>query len=69
MTTFTSQDIEDLKTDWFPADIDPVNEGEYEVQVKTWPWEFRCEWSNEHGWLLDQGVTIVQWRGLKEKIE
>jgi hypothetical protein len=67
MTTFTSEDIEALLTDWFPGDISPVNEGEYDVVTAHWPWPHRVLWSNETGWDIHEPVT--KWRGLKEKVE
>lgn len=66
MTTFTSDDIEALKTEWFPFDLVPVYEGEYEVMSTSWPWPHRAEWSEKYGW---GSVKIDQWRGLKEKME
>lgn len=68
MTTFTREDVNELLTDWFPTDVDPVYEGFYEVEVKTWPWPFMCEWL-EGAWFVDKGVKIKQWRGLKEPTE
>lgn len=67
VTTFTSEDIENLKTDWFPGDVDPVHEGEYEVQTPSWPWDHRAEWTKD-GWFVDKGVKITAWRGLKVRI-
>jgi hypothetical protein len=64
MTTFTTEDIEALKTEWFPADVEPVNEGEYEVLSGHWPWPHRALWTKKQGW----GITIEQWRGLKDKL-
>jgi len=66
MTTFTSEDVQDLLTAWFPAEIVPVNEGEYEVMSTKWPWPHRAEWSKKSGW---GNIQIDQWRGLKEKFE
>ena len=65
MTTLTTEDLESLKTEWFPSEINPVHEGEYEVMSTSWPWPHRAEWSKKHGW---GAVKINQWRGLKEKI-
>ena len=67
MTTFTSEDVKDLLTDWFPIDIDPVNEGEYEVTSSKWPWPHRVEWTKKKGW-GDIKVDLIQWRGLKVRI-
>lgn len=63
MTTFTTEDIESLKTEWFLADVEPVNEGEYEVLSDHWPWPHRALWTKKLGW----GIIIEQWRGLKDK--
>jgi len=65
MTTFTSEDVKDLLTDWFPGDVFPVNEGEYEVMSSKWPWSHRTEWTKKHGWGT---VQVDQWRGLKIKV-
>ena len=67
MTTFTSEDVKALLTDWFPADVDPVHEGEYEVQTKSWPWPHRMLWTTKRGWEITH-EPIVQWRGLKIRI-
>ena len=64
MTTFTTEDIESLKTAWFPADIKPVHLGFYEVNMDSWPWPAMAEWTG-HGW--DTDITIKQWRGLKDE--
>jgi hypothetical protein len=66
MTTFTSDDIEALKTEWFPFDLAPVYKGEYEVMSTSWPWPHRAEWSEKKGW---GSLEVDQWRGLKEKFE
>ena len=65
MTTFTSDDIDSLKTDWFTVDLDPVHEGEYEVISSKWPWPHRAEWTEKNGW--GSAVHVEKWRGLKEK--
>jgi hypothetical protein len=65
MTTYTTDDIESLKTEWFPFDLDPVNEGEYEVMSTAWPWTHRVEWTKANSW---GAVKINQWRGLKVRI-
>jgi hypothetical protein len=64
MTTFTTEDIEALKTEWFPADVEPVNEGEYEAMSSAWPWIHRVVWTAKTGW---GEMKIDQWRGLKDK--
>ena len=65
MTTYTTEDIESLKTEWFPADVYPVHLGLYEVNMNSWPWPALVEWT-ESGW--DTDVKINEWRGLKEQI-
>jgi hypothetical protein len=65
MTTFTTEDIENLKTEWFPFDLEPVYEGEYEVMTRSWPWPHRSEWTKKKGW---GSVEVDQWRGLKIRI-
>jgi hypothetical protein len=67
LTTFTTEDLESLLTAWFPATIEPVHEGEYEVMSKSWPWPHRADWSKEYGW--GKAVHVEQWRGLKEEIK
>jgi hypothetical protein len=49
-------------TDWFHRDIDPINEGEYEVTTQYWPWPHRVQWTKEKKW--DSELPIEQWRGL-----
>ena len=65
MTTFTTEDIESLKTDWFPVSIEPTHLGFYEVNMDSWPWPALVEWT-EKGW--DTTIEVKQWRGLKEQI-
>ena len=65
MTTFTTEDIESLKTDWFPGDVDPVYVGFYEVNMESWPWPALAEWTAK-GW--DTDIKINEWRGLKEQM-
>ena len=67
MTTFTGEDVKELLTDWFPGDIDPVNEGEYEVMSTSWPWPHRVMWTKKDGWDITGG-PILEWRGLKIRI-
>lgn len=67
MTTFTTEDLESLLTDWFPADVEPTYDGEYEVMSSAWPWPHRETWSKKKGW--ETVINIEKWRGLKEKIE
>jgi hypothetical protein len=66
VTTFTTEDLESLKTEWFPADINPVHLGLYEVNINSWPWPHLVEWT-ESGW--DTTVEVKWWRGLKDKPE
>ena len=66
MTTFTTEDVKALLTDWFPGDVDPLNEGEYDVQTRAWPWPHRVLWTKATGW--DTTEPVEQWRGLKIRI-
>jgi hypothetical protein len=65
MTTFTTEDLDSLKTEWFPFDLEPVHEGEYEVMSNSWPWVTRAVWTQHTGW---GRMQIDQWRGLKIRI-
>lgn len=65
MTTFTTEDVNALLTDWFPVEVDPVHEGEYDVMSTKWPWPHRAEWSRKNGW--GSAIHVEQWRGLNEK--
>lgn len=65
---------EHLLTEWFPRDINPVYNGEYECEflLITWPWPCyrRCEWTGKT-W-KENGKKVkddFKWRGLKEKAE
>ena len=66
MTTFTTEDVAQLLTDWFPGDVDPVNEGDYDVMTRSWPWPHRTLWTKKKGW--DTTEPVIQWRGLKIRI-
>jgi hypothetical protein len=63
VTTITRENIESLTTDWFPADINPVHLGFYEVKIVTWPWPIMIEWFGEK-W--DTDIEVKTWRGLKD---
>lgn len=58
------------KTDWFPASINPVHTGVYEVQVgavAAWPFpnEAHYTWTGKTWQDVDgKKATIYQWRGL-----
>ena len=62
---------EDMMTEWYPVDINPVRKGQYEVDLgKLVAWPFarivRAEWSGRK-WKDDDGESIkgiVAWRGL-----
>lgn len=50
-------------TDWFPVDIDPVRDGQYQVITTTdsrWPFPMYAMWASGE-WNID---TVTQWRGL-----
>jgi hypothetical protein len=67
MTTFTSEDVNSLLTDWFSGEVDPVNPGSYEVKTASWPWPHRLDWNSESGWDITGG-PVLEWRGLKIRI-
>ncbi len=58
-------------TDWFPADINPVYVGQYEVSngvgEVSWPFPEYADWDgmswNQNGSTVD---TVVKWRGLSK---
>jgi len=61
---------ESVLTDWFPANINPVRKGEYQVifdkkEVK-WPFESNVHAAEWDGKKWDVALTkkVVQWRGL-----
>lgn len=62
-------------TDWFPATIDPVHKGIYEVMigaVAAWPFPNQAHytWTGKNWKDVDgKKTTIYQWRGLKEQVK
>jgi len=62
---------EDMMTEWYPVDVNPVRKGQYEIDLgKLVAWPFarivRAEWSGRK-WKDDDGESIkgiVAWRGL-----
>jgi hypothetical protein len=56
-------------TPWWPASLDPVREGEYEVIIGTWPFPQRCHWDGVLWKQSDQPVIVNQWRGLSQPAE
>lgn len=59
---------EQLMSDWYPSDINPVRKGDYEVQLAEAAWPFagivRAEWTGRT-WKQDgEKIKITQWRGL-----
>jgi hypothetical protein len=56
-------------TNWFPADIDPVHPGVYEVEIVCWPWPTMVNWSDKKGWDIGNDSMVKQWRGLAEQTE
>ena len=62
-------DMDDIKyklTDWFPAKINPVREGKYEVQTSTGH-EYQAMFSSERwhtAWSPDDTLSIKKWRGV-----
>lgn len=62
-------------TEWFPASVDPVHKGLYEVTINataTWPFPNMAHymWTGKAWQDVDgKKATIYQWRGLTEKVE
>lgn len=61
-------------TDWFPKDIKPVHQGEYECEfeIPTWPWPAvrMCTWTGR-SWKDTDGERVkgnFKWRGLTEEM-
>jgi hypothetical protein len=60
-----------MMTEWYPVDVNPVRNGQYEVDLgKLVAWPFariaRAEWSGRK-WKDSEGKSIkgiVAWRGL-----
>lgn len=57
------------KTDWFPADIDPVRKGYYDVDLGAavqWPNSrlIRAKWTGQCWQDNNETITITAWRGL-----
>jgi len=56
-------------TEWFPADVNPVREGQYEVrtgnQTATWPFPSYADWDGKT-WIQNEKVVtdLLNWRGL-----
>lgn len=61
--------LDPVKTDWFPADVNPVYVGEYEVDLGAdvmWPNTriLRANWTGSSWELCEEAVVIHAWRGL-----
>jgi hypothetical protein len=59
------------KTEWYPADVNPVRVGRYEAQdpnLYNWPFPEYATW-NGKSWVNGDGkkIKIYKWRGLKEE--
>ena len=57
-------------TPWFPADVKPFRNGEYEIKANDGTDAFRLFWDGEC-WRLSQGgfralIQARSWRGLAE---
>jgi hypothetical protein len=56
-------------TDWYPAEVNPVRPGNYEVkaaEAPSWPFYKKVFWDGT-GWSLDgKEYKIAGWRGLRE---
>jgi hypothetical protein len=70
------QEIEDEKsayTDWFPASINPVRVGTYQVldteQEVAWPFQSNILAGTWDGtkWDISVSTTVVKWRGLNKE--
>ena len=56
------------RTDWFPADVNPVRDGRYEVDRKEWPFPHWATFENgewEHEELIEDD-RVTRWRGTTE---
>ena len=59
------------KTEWYPADVNPVRVGRYEAKDPehlNWPFAEYANWDGKK-WVNDEGkkIKIASWRGLKEE--
>jgi hypothetical protein len=62
----TTEELE--MTDWFPASVNPVRVGEYEIlttEAINWPFPSKGYWDGKKWDLLDH--TVAQWRGLAKE--
>lgn len=63
------RDMDDIKyklTDWFPAKINPVREGMYNVQTQTGH-EYHAGWNGEYwynDWKPEEPIKVKQWQGV-----
>jgi hypothetical protein len=75
----TDEEYEDLGkddnpyTDWYPASIDPVRVGTYQVldceQEVAWPFQSNIlagTWDGKK-WDISVSTTVVKWRGLTKE--
>jgi hypothetical protein len=69
------EDDETPYTDWFPASINPVRVGTYQVldceQEVSWPFQSNIlagTWDGKK-WDISVSTTVVKWRGLKEEVK
>jgi hypothetical protein len=55
-------EVETEITDWYPVEIDPVHDGQYQVITTDlrWPLPMYALWASGE-WNID---TVTQWRGL-----
>jgi hypothetical protein len=59
-------DIKYQLTNWFPAKINPVREGMYNVQTQTGH-EYHAGWNGEYwynDWKPTELIKIKQWQGV-----
>jgi len=52
------------KTEWFSPTIDPTYEGNYEVELDSWPWPTLVNWTKKSGWAVGDPAIIKRWRGI-----
>ena len=63
------RDMDDIKyglTDWFPAKINPVREGKYNVQTQSGH-EYHAAWNGEYwynDWNPEEPIKVKQWQGV-----
>ena len=58
------------KTEWYPASVNPVRVGVYEIKTESWPYAQRQEWDGEKWcWIGTNDAfpnKVSEWRGITE---